>query len=91
MRPATCLLLICCSLSFWTNCKPKIQTVPVAIGEARIVGRWTDLKAQFEPGVDLRDRYLIVTEAFWLTAYRLVWKVRELELEIKKLEAKKEK
>jgi hypothetical protein len=85
------LPLICCSLSFWTNCKPKIQTVPVAIGEARIVGRLQAGTVTLQPGTDAAGDFLIVTKALWYETYNLAWKVRELELEIKKLEAKDKK
>ena len=86
-----CLLLICCSLSFWTSCKPRIETVPVAIGDARIVGKIVNGVASFEPGENQAGDYLIVTKALWYETYKLAWKVRELELEIKKLEAKDKK
>ena len=86
-----CLLLICCSLSFWTSCKPKIQTVPVAIGEARIVGTFTAGIITLTPGENPAGSYFVVTKAFWYEAYKLAWKVKALELEIEKLKAEKEK
>lgn len=82
-----CMLLICCSLSSWTSCKPKIQTVPVAIGEARIVGTFTAGIATLFPGEDPAGAYFIVTKALWYETYKLAWKVRALELEIEKLKA----
>jgi len=87
LRPATCLLLICCSLSFWTSCKPRIQTIPVAIGEARIVGTFTAGIATLVPGEDPAGAYFIVTKALWYETYKLAWKVRALELEIERLKA----
>jgi len=86
-----CLLLNCCSLSFWTSCKPKIQTVPVAIGETRIIGRIVNGVVSFELGENPAGEYFIVTKAFWATTYKLAWRVRLLELEIKRLEAKGKK
>jgi hypothetical protein len=91
LRPAIFLLSICFCLSFWTSCKPKIQTVPVAIGEARIVGRVQAGAVTLQPGTDPAGDYLIVTKALWITTYKLAWRVRLLELEIKRLEAKGEK
>jgi hypothetical protein len=88
---ATCLLLIVCSLNFWTSCKPEIQQVPVAIGETKIVGKIVNGAVTFEPGENPAGDYFIITKALWWTTYKLAQKVRLLELEIKKLEAKGEK
>jgi hypothetical protein len=91
LRLGISLLSIFCFLNYWTACKPRIQTVPVAIGEARIVGTFTAGIATLVPGEDPAGAYFIVTKALWYETYKLAWKVRALELEIEKLKAKDKK
>lgn len=90
LRLATFLLSIFFCLSFWTNCKPRIRTVPIAIGEVRIIGRIVNNVVSFEPGENPAGSYFIITRAFWYETYKLAWKVKALKLEIEKLKAKGE-
>ncbi|MCX6575354.1 MAG: hypothetical protein NTV82_03050, partial [Candidatus Aminicenantes bacterium] len=91
LRLGISLLSIFCFLNYWTACKPEIQTVPVAIGEARIVGRLQAGTVTLQPGTDTAGDFLIVTKALWYETYKLAWKVRALELEIEMLKAKDKK
>lgn len=76
-------------LSFTTACKPKVVTVPVAIGGERIVGKVIDGVLAWEPGEGPGGQYLVVTKGFWLTALRLEGEIRQLKLRIQQLEEKK--
>lgn len=84
-------LSICWSLSFSVACRTKVQQVPVAIGEARIVGRIVAGAIVWQPGEDQARDYLIVTKAYPVEIFRLVMRIRELNLEIERLKAKGEK
>ena len=80
-------LSICFSLSFWASCRAQVQQVPVAIGEARIVGRMVAGAVIWEPNEDQARDYLIVTKAYPVELFRLIYRIRALELEIERLKA----
>jgi len=76
-------------LSCTTACKPKVVTVPVAIGGERIVGRVVDGILTWEPGETTTGQFLVVTKAFWVNAVLLEEKVRLLALELEKCREQK--
>lgn len=78
------LLSIALLLSYSATCKPQI--VPVAIGEARIVGKILNGAAPvWEPKEDPAKSYFIVTTAYVMEHYSLMWTVKEQTAEIEKL------
>ena len=80
-------LLILFSLSFW-SCKPRVETIPVLIGSARIVGKVEAGAIAWEPKEDPGQAAYIVTPAFVKTCLALALENAELKAEIKKLLAK---
>lgn len=78
-------LSICFSLCFWASCRAQVQQVPVAIGEARIVGRMVAGAVIWEPNEDQARDYLVVTKAYPVELFRLIYRIRALELEIERL------
>lgn len=88
---ATWALSICLSLTFWASCKPRIQQIPVPIGEARIVGRVVAGAVVWEPNEDQARDYLVVTKAYPVELFRVAHRIRELELEIERLKAEGKK
>lgn len=88
----TSLLLTALFLSCWisTACRPAPIFVP--LGETRIVGTIKTGLVAFQPKEDPNGDYFIVTKNFTRTLYLSLWKIKQLELELKacqeKLDAK---
>lgn len=89
-RPATFLLLIFCSLNFWT-CRPEPELTPVLIGEAKIVGKVADGQLRWEPLENQLQSAYVVTPAFVKVCLGLALENTELKAEIKKLQAREDR
>lgn len=84
--PLIFLALTLSCLNSWT-CRSKVETVPVFIGEARIVGKVEAGQIQWEPQENQGGKYFVVTEAYVKTCLGLALENSELRAEIKKLQA----
>ncbi len=83
---ATLSLLIL--LSLLCSCVHKPSPVLIPVGEVEIVGKVKDGNLTYNPGVDPKKEFYIVTPAFILKFVSLALEVRELETENRELRKK---
>ncbi len=87
---ATWTLLIASLVSFSASCKkPAPELVPV--GDTRIAGKVVAGVVTFQPDANAQGTYFLVDKKFVLTVFSLVYRVKELELELQKCQAEKGK